>query len=226
MLNVRRGLDNLKNIILIAPPGAGKGTISNYLVEHYGYVHVATGDLLRCEIAMNSELGQEIDQIISKGYLAPDDIVIKLVLKKLEQIHNKPFILDGFPRTLKQAEVLQEIFLQFHLNNITSVYLDVDVDTVLKRIEGRRICNQCQKVYNIYSEELKPIHEGLCDNCGGVLVKRSDDEKEKMKIRFQVFKENVESILNFYQSRNELQVIPATTSITDIVDKIINEAEV
>ena len=155
-----------------------------------------------------------------------DDIVIKLVLKKLEQIHNKPFILDGFPRTLKQAEVLQEIFLQFHLNNITAVYLDVDVDTVLKRIEGRRICNQCQKVYNIYSEELKPIHEGLCDNCGGVLVKRSDDEKEKMKIRFQIFKENVESILNFYQSRNELQVIPATTSITDIVDKIINEAEV
>ena len=92
MRNVRRGCDKLKNIILIAPPGAGKGTISNYLVEHYGYVHVATGDLLRCEIKTNSPLGQEIEEIISKGHLVPDDMVIQLVWKKLEQIHNKPFM--------------------------------------------------------------------------------------------------------------------------------------
>lgn len=225
MQNVRRGCDKLKNIILIAPPGAGKGTISNYLVEHYGYVHVATGDLLRCEIATNSPLGQKIEEIIHKGHLVPDDIVIQLVWKKLEQIHNKPFILDGFPRTLEQAKSLEDMFQKFHLNNMI-VYLDVDIETVLKRIEGRRICNQCQKVYNIYSEELKPIQEGLCDNCGGVLVKRSDDDKEKMKVRFQIFEENITSILDFYQSQKELQVIPASTnSIKEIVNKIINEAK-
>ena len=226
MRNVRRGCDKLKNIILIAPPGAGKGTISNYLVEHYGYVHVATGDLLRCEIKTNSPLGQEIEEIISKGHLVPDDMVIQLVWKKLEQIHNKPFILDGFPRTLEQAKVLEIMLQNLHFNCMI-VYLDVDVKTVLKRSEGRRICNQWQKVYNIYSEELKPIHEGLCDNCGVVLVKRSDDDKEKMKVRFQIFEENITSILDFYRSQNELQVIPASTSsIRDIVNKIINEAKV
>ena len=215
----------MKNIILIAPPGAGKGTISNYLVEHYGYVHVATGDLLRCGIKTNSPLGQEIEEIISKGHLVPDYMVIQLVWKKLEQIHNKPFILDGFPRTLEQAKVLEIMLQNLHFNCMI-VYLDVDVKTVLKRIEGRRICNQYQKVYNIYSEELKSIQEGLCDNCGGVLVKRSDDDKEKMKVRFQIFEENITSILDFYRSQNELQVIPASTSsIRDIVNKIINEAK-
>ena len=123
----------MKNIILIAPPGAGKGTISNYLVEHYGYVHVATGDLLRCEIKTNSPLGQEIEEIISKGHLVPDDMVIQLVWKKLEQIHNKPFILDGFPRTLEQAKVLEIMLQNLHFNCMI-VYLDVDVKTVLKRI--------------------------------------------------------------------------------------------
>lgn len=224
MLNVKRGCDKLKNIILIAPPGAGKGTISNYLVEYYGFIHVATGDLLRYEIATNSLLGQEIDEIISKGHLVPDDIVIQLLRKKLEQIHNEPFILDGFPRTFKQALVLEEIFQKHCLGNII-VYLDIDIDTVLKRIEGRRICNQCQKVYNIYSDELKPIQEGLCDNCGGILVKRNDDEKEKIKLRFQIFEENVTSILNFYQSKKELLVIPAVNSVKNIVEEIINKAK-
>ena len=209
----------MKNVIFIAPPAAGKGTQSAIL-ESLGYLHISTGDMLREEIAKNSTIGIQIKDIISKGMLVSDEIVFELIKNKLTNIA-KPFILDGFPRSINQALMLNELFNELNINNYEVIYLDIDMDNAMKRALGRLTC-KCGASYNIYYDNLKPKMEGICDKCGSILTKRDDDNEESFKIRFNTFKTNNEQILDFYKNNNKLHLVDATKdNVTDKIREIL-----
>lgn len=197
----------MKNVIFIAPPAAGKGTQSSKL-ETLGYIHISTGDMLREEVAKKSTIGLKVQDIMSKGLLVSDEIVFELISNKLKN-NNNPFILDGFPRSLEQAKMLDELFTKLDINNYEVIYLDVSMEVALERALGRLTC-ECGQSYNKYNESLKPKVEGICDKCGRVLVSRSDDNEESFKIRFETFTNNVIPIKEFYGRKNKLHIVDAT----------------
>ena len=205
----------MKNIIFIAPPAAGKGTQSNMLKEKFGYNHISTGDMLREAINSGSEIGKEVKNIIDKGELVSDDLIIKLVKDKLTSLKGKPFILDGFPRTLNQAKVLDEILD----DDYEVIYLELDKEDAIKRIEGRLTCS-CGKSYNLNDEELKPKVTGICDNCGKKLVKRDDDNVEAFIIRYDNFLNNTKVLVDYYNNKNKLHIVDVNRSINDIFNDI------
>ena len=212
----------MKNVIFIAPPAAGKGTQSSNL-ENIGYIHISTGDMLREEIAKESEIGLVVKDIIAKGNLVSDEIVFTLITNKLSNI-DKPFILDGFPRTIKQAELLNELFIKLNINNYEVIYLDLKMEDAIKRALGRLTCNKCGASYNKYYEALQPKQVGICDKCGNKLETRSDDNEESFKVRFNTFIENTEPIKEYYNDKNKLHSIDATLSsdeITSIIKDIL-----
>ena len=144
----------MKNIIFIAPPAAGKGTQSTSLENKYDYKHLSTGDLLRAEIKTGSELGKEINEIISKGEFVSDELITKLLKNELAKIKHQKFILDGYPRNIAQAETLTSIFDELGIDNYTTIYLDLDAETAKKRALGRVVCSQCGASYNTYFQNL------------------------------------------------------------------------
>ncbi len=216
----------MKNIIFIAPPSAGKGTVSDYLVKKYGYVHLSTGDMLRNEVARGSELGKEIDTLISAGKFVSDELIIRLVREALlkEDIH-KPFILDGFPRTLVQAHQLDQMLFLLKIIDYVVIYLDINLDTAIKRALGRVVCPKCKRSYNIYCDELKPKLDNLCDECNVLLEKRNDDTEETFRERYQTYLVNTNPIIKYYQDRGLLVTVDATEEINMVyqnIDAIIN----
>ena len=209
----------MKNIIFIAPPAAGKGTQSNMLKEKFGYIHISTGDMLREAINSGSEIGAEVKNIIDKGELVSDDLIIKLVKDKLTSTDGKPFILDGFPRTLNQAKSLDEILTDDYI----VIYLDLDESEAINRITGRLTCN-CGKSYNVNIDKLKPKVDGICDNCGSILIKRDDDNVESFKVRFKTFLDNTDSILKYYEDKEKLIKIDVNKDVQDIFESILEVA--
>ncbi len=209
----------MKNIIFIAPPAAGKGTQSNMLKEKFGYNHISTGDMLREAINSGSEIGKEVKNIIDKGELVSDDLIIKLVKDKLASLEGKPFILDGFPRTLNQAKSLDELLTDDYI----VIYLDLDESEAINRITGRLTCN-CGKSYNVNIDKLKPKVDGICDNCGSILIKRDDDNVESFKVRFKTFLDNTDSILKYYEDKEKLIKIDVNKDVQDIFESILEVA--
>ena len=209
----------MKNIIFIAPPAAGKGTQSNMLKEKFGYNHISTGDMLREAINSGSEIGKEVKNIIDKGELVSDDLIIKLVKDKLTRLEGKPFILDGFPRTLNQAKSLDEILTDDYI----VIYLDLAESEAINRITGRLTCN-CGKSYNVNIDKLKPKVDGICDNCGSILIKRDDDNVESFKVRFKTFLDNTDSILKYYEDKEKLIKIDVNKDVQDIFESILEVA--
>ena len=205
----------MKNIIFIAPPAAGKGTQSQMLKEKYGYVHISTGDLLRAEIASGSELGCEVKNIIDKGNLVSDELMIDIIKSKLTEIKGKPFILDGFPRTLKQAESLDGILD----DNYETIYLELSREDAVKRIESRLTCS-CGKSYNMNDEALKPKVAGICDICGKELVKRDDDNAQAFIVRYDNFLNNTKVLIDYYKNKNKLHIVDVNRNINDIFEDI------
>lgn len=213
----------MKNIIFIAPPAAGKGTVSDYLVKNFNYEHISTGDLLRDEIKSGSELGREIDALISKGNLVSDELIIRLVDEKLNSLDTtKPFILDGFPRTINQAQKLDKMLITRGVTNNVVIYLDIDMETATKRAIGRISCPKCKRTYNLFSEDLKPVNANLCDDCGVELEKRSDDTEETFKIRFNTYLDNTSPIIDYYQNKNLLVKVSATKPLEEIFSDVVD----
>ncbi len=214
----------MRNIIFIAPPAAGKGTCSEYLVKNFNYEHLSTGELLRAEIASGSEFGKEIDGIISKGNLVSDEVMVRLVEEKLKSLStDKPFILDGFPRTLVQAEKLDEM-LNDVLQNTIVIYLEVPFDLALKRTLGRRNCPNCKRGYNVYFEEMMPKKENLCDDCNIELAQRSDDNEESFKVRYDSYMKDASVIIEHYKSKNMLKTIEAI-NLDEMLKSVLREAK-
>lgn len=213
----------MKNIIFLGAPGSGKGTHTNMLVNQFGYITISTGDLLRNITAGNTELGQKIKNIMVSGELVSDDIMLELIEKELESIEGKPFILDGFPRNLAQAEALSTLLGKKNID-YQAIYLDVLENTCKERIVGRLVC-KCGKPYNLFTPDLRPKKDGICDVCGSALIKRDDDNEESFKKRYEVFIKNTEPIKAYYEELGKLKIIDANQTETrtrnDIHEEII-----
>ena len=211
----------MKNIIFVAPPAAGKGTQSDILVKKFNYDHISTGDMLREEIASGSALGMSVKNIIDNGGLVTDDIMINLIKNRLNKLEGRPFILDGFPRTLIQAETLHDILT----DDYQVIYLELSEEIARRRILGRITC-ACGRSYNLYDDDLKPQNEGVCDECGAKLIKRNDDNEESFNNRYRVFIENTKPIIDYYNKLNKLIIIDASkdvNTITELVTKAIEK---
>lgn len=198
-------------IVLIGPPGAGKGTYAQLLRDKYCIPHISTGDIFREEVAKNTELGRIVKEYLDKGLLVPDEIVIKVVAERLRKPDTaRGFILDGFPRTLQQARVLDEI-----VGIDAAVYLAISEDVAVKRLSGRYVCPMCGRVYNIYYEP-KPRNDTLCDYDNTPLVRRKDDEPEVVRNRYRVFHETFAPIIDYYREKGLLIEINSNKSIKEV----------
>ena len=209
----------MKNIIFIAPPAAGKGTQSELLVNEYGYNHISTGDLLRAKQNDGSDLGNYIKNLLSEGKLVDDDIVTTLLSEKLSSI-NGPFILDGYPRTINQANTLNDVLKELNLSIEAVIYLNVDSDTAMKRALGRLTCPKCNKIYNKYSHDKMPMNENICDDCNVELMGRSDDNEESFKIRFDTYLNNTKPLLDYYKSHNLLVIIDKVSTPNETFEEV------
>lgn len=219
----------MKNIIFLAPLAAGKGTVSDYLVDNYNYEHISTGELFREIIKTGSDLGQEIDRIIMSGALVSDELTIKIFKEKLESLDkSKPFVLDGFPRNLNQAKMLNELLASTNITNNVVVFLNIDYDLGLKRTLGRVVCPNCKRSYNIYFEETKPLKDNICDNCEIELERRHEDTEETFKKRFNTYINETKDVITFYKDNGLLKEVDASRNIQDVIEdvlSIIKEAE-
>ena len=193
----------IKNIILMGPPGAGKGSVAKLLLKEFGFVHISTGDMFREVIKSGSELGKLADSYISKGHLVPDDVTISIVKERLSQDDiAKGFLLDGFPRTLPQAEALEALSKEINRPIEAVINLNCDTQELIRRISGRRVCKTCGAPYHI--DTMKPTVEGVCDICGGPLYQRSDDNEESLKVRLQHYVEDTKPLIDYYEDRKLL----------------------
>ena len=209
----------MKNIILIAAPAAGKGTLSDLLVKKYGYIHISTGDLLRDVSKQETELGKKIANMLKNGELVTDEIVFELLENKLKEI-DKPYILDGFPRTINQAYKYDELVEKLKKELGIVVVLNCDLDTLRKRIVGRHLCKDCGSIYNTLTGVNTPKVAGVCDTCGGMLYKRSDDNEESFKNRYDTYLEKTKPLIDFYQEKGNLYYIDSSTT-----DSMLKEIE-
>ncbi len=206
----------MKNIVIYGAPAAGKGSQCEKLVEKYKYNHISTGDLFR-NLDDSTEFNRKIHETISKGNLVDDETTSKLVQNHLDTLGKGPVVLDGFPRNLNQAKILDTFF-----DNYVVINIEVSEQVALERALGRVTCSKCSKIYNKYSEAMKPLKDGVCDVCGGELVGRSDDNEESFKNRYNIYMNNVESLLNYYKEKDLLFIV---NSDQKSPDEIFEEIE-
>ncbi len=214
----------MKKLILFGPPGAGKGTFSSQIIKVLpNIVHISTGDLFRYNLKNQTPIGLEAKKYMDKGALVPDEVVIGMVQDKLNQddVKKNGFILDGFPRTLKQAQALSEI-----TQIDTLLLLDVPRNVITKRILGRYSCKKCGAIYNKYT--LPPKKEGVCDNCGAEIKfeQRSDDTEETLKKRLDVYEENAKPLIQYYEKNNAVKKVNAENTLKLTEEEIKNIIEI
>ena len=209
----------IKNIILMGPPGAGKGSIAKILLQEFGLVHISTGDMFREAIKSGSEMGKLADSYISKGHLVPDDVTIGIVKERLSQDDTlNGFLLDGFPRTLPQAEALQEISKQINRPIEAVINLECDTQELIRRISGRRVCKVCGAPYHIDTK--KPLVDGVCDLCKGPLYQRNDDNEESLKVRLQHYIVDTKPLIDYYEDRKLLVNFNSLVGLDILFDEI------
>ncbi len=202
-------------ITLMGPPGSGKGTQAQRLVEKYRVPQISTGDLLRAAVAAGTPLGQQAKAIMERGELVPDELVIGIIRERLaEPDTENGFILDGFPRTVAQARALDTLLNELGRPLQGAILLDVSEETLVKRISGRRVCQQCGAVYNVYTNP--PKQDGVCDACGGPLIQRPDDNEATVRQRLKVYREQTAPVLDYYRDQGRLHVVPGEGSVDEI----------
>ena len=208
------------NLILLGPPGAGKGTQAKRLAQTHGLVQLATGDMVRAAIASGSEVGRRVKAIYDAGQLVPDDIIIQMIADRIGQPDcARGFILDGFPRTVPQAEALDAMLAERGqaLNHV--ILLEVDEAALVDRIAGRFTCQGCGASF--HERYRRPQIEGVCDVCGGTdLVHRADDRPEAVKTRFEVYRRQTEPILPYYRARGILRTVNGMADIDEVTRQI------
>ena len=203
-------------VVLLGPPGVGKGTLADYLKEKYHLAHISTGDMLREETKKDSPLGREIKSLIAQGALVSDELVTKLVEQRFAHDPDlkKGFLLDGFPRTVKQAQDLDAILVKANAPLDFVLNMDADFDVLLGRLTGRRVCRKCNALYHVTFKP--PAHEGLCDVCGGEVYQRTDDNEKTIKERMQVYQTSTAPIIDYYDKEHKLRKIDSNMEVADV----------
>lgn len=208
-------------LVLLGPPGGGKGTQATRLAAEFEAPHISTGDLFRFEIARGSELGQLANSYIAQGNLVPDSVVNDMVRSRLQESDCEGFILDGFPRTLEQAQVLEEILKDVSRPIDIAVNLVVADDVIIERATGRRVCKECGAVYHLTAKP--PEVSGVCDVCGNGLIVREDDQPETVRHRLEVYHRLTEPVERYYRSQGILKDVNGVGEPDEIFKNICAE---
>jgi len=203
-------------IVLLGAPGSGKGTQSGRLKEMYGMPHISTGDILRCEVAQGSSLGRKAKAYMDAGSLVPDDLILGMIEQRLQQADTRRgWLMDGFPRTLVQAHGLIELTERIDQRVDAGIILNVDAETVVRRMSGRRVCSVCATVTNVAEAA-----DGICPKCGGKLILRPDDEPEVVRRRIQVFEDQTRPVFALFRKKYVVVEIDATQPLDQVTEEL------
>ncbi len=211
-------------LILLGPPNAGKGTQAKQMVEELKVPQISTGDIFRKNIKEGTPLGVKAKNYLDEGLLVPDELVVQIVNDRLDQDDcRNGFLLDGFPRTVAQAKALDSYLEKNNLNLDLVLNIHVEKDTLIKRAIGRRVCKSCGATYHI---DFQPVQiDGICDSCGGNVVQRDDDKKETAEKRIQVYMDETQPLIEYYQSKSLLKTINGEQEISQVTDDIMKEVK-
>lgn len=202
-------------IIMLGAPGAGKGTQAKMIADKYGVPHISTGDIFRANIKNGTELGMEAKKYMDQGLLVPDELTVRILLDRVAQDDCKNgYVLDGFPRTIPQAEVLDSELTKLGDHIDCAINVDVPDENIVKRMSGRRACLTCGATYHI--EHVPPKKEGICDVCGSELVLRDDDKPETVKNRLNVYHEQTQPLIDFYTEKGVLKTVDGTVPMEEV----------
>ncbi|MGD8352874.1 MAG: adenylate kinase [Pseudomonadota bacterium] len=208
------------DFILLGPPGAGKGTQAKLMIDKWNIPQISTGDILRAAVREGTALGAEARGFMDRGELVPDRVVIGIIAERLkEDDAGKGFILDGFPRTIPQAEALGEILDELGRNIDHVISIDVDDEELVTRLTGRRMCKSCGESFHVVFNPSEK--EGVCDRCGGELYQRDDDREETIRQRLAVYRDQTQPLINYYEKQGKVRRIDGTGSIEEIFSRVI-----
>lgn len=208
-------------IIMLGAPGAGKGTQAKMIADKYGIPHISTGDIFRANIKEQTELGLEAKKYMDQGALVPDELTVKILLDRVaKEDCNAGYVLDGFPRTIPQAEVLDKAVTELNDAIDYAVNVEVPDENIIKRMSGRRACLACGATYHV--EHVPPKKEGICDRCGKELVLRDDDKPETVKKRLQVYHEQTQPLIEYYGKKNILKEVDGTQDMNKVFADIVS----
>lgn len=215
-----RSGENVMKIIMLGAPGAGKGTQAKLIADKYGVPHISTGDIFRANIKNGTELGKEAKEYMDKGLLVPDELTVRLLLDRVAQDDcRNGYVLDGFPRTIPQAEVLDKELTKLGDSVDFAVDVDVPDENIIRRMSGRRACLNCGATYHIVN--IPPKKEGICDVCGSELVLRDDDQPETVKNRLKVYHEQTQPLIEYYTGKGVLRTVDGTLPMEEVFDAIV-----
>ena len=211
-------------IIMLGAPGAGKGTQAKMIAEKYTIPHVSTGDIFRANIKNGTELGMETKKYMDQGQLVPDELTVKILLDRVAKDDCKNgYVLDGFPRTIPQAEVLDKALTELGDKIDYAINVDVPDENIVRRMSGRRACVTCGATYHLV--HIPPKAEGICDTCGSELILRDDDKPETVKNRLDVYHKQTQPLIDFYTENNVLKTVDGTVDMKDVFQAIVNILE-
>ena len=206
-------------LVLIGPPGAGKGTQAKMLEGRLGVAHISSGDLLRAAVREDSEYARTAQSFMERGELVPDEVVVGLIEGQLLKENGRGFLLDGFPRTVVQAEVLAGMLSRLRRCVDAAIRLMVPVEEVVARLSGRRTCRVCGAMYHIEFDP--PKAPGACDKCGGELYQRDDDKPETIRARLEVFRRDTEPVVEYYRAKGKLREVDGLGSPGEVLDRVV-----
>ena len=206
-------------IIMLGAPGAGKGTQAQMIADKYDIPHISTGDIFRENVKKGTELGMEAKKYMDQGLLVPDELTVKILLDRVAKPDCKNgYVLDGFPRTIPQAEVLDKAITELGEKIDYAINVDVPDENIIRRMSGRRACLACGATYHI--EHIPPKQEGICDKCGKELVQRDDDKEETVKNRLDVYHKQTQPLIDFYIKQGVLRTVDGTMDMKDVFTAI------
>lgn len=216
----------MMNIILLAPQSAGKGTQAYRLEKKYNIKHVSTGDMLRRCAMVDDSLGRSIKELIDNGKFVSDDLILDIIKDVLinDNGHNG-FVFDGFPRNVNQAKLFDELLVSLNMQINNVILIDVSYDVIMKRIFGRMVCSSCGFGYNVNYDDQRPKVDGICDKCGGSLIKRSDDNCETVSFRLKTYYDTTEELIDFYNNKHLLYRVDGNDSVDKVFDDIVKIIE-